>query len=535
MKRFSFVTYLALAFLCVAIFAGTSGAATLVVGSGETYATIQAAVDAAAEGDVIEVREGVYPEDVSISTNNLTLTSVDGPGLAVIEGMNVESGVITITGDYGVTIDGFTILAGAGNTYGIYHNGGSPVNPVTITNNTMEGFSSYGFYGSWSYMTGTTFTFTGNTMRECSTGIYVYGFDGCTIRINDNTAIDCTAGMDLEEFDEGMGTDAQVMGNTITLDESLSGSEGLALCCMEDTTTISGNVVTGPYKYGMYVDYVGCCGKEPAVVFVEGNRVTGTEYGLYLYDAAAYMPAELSVRDNILTGNSFGIYIDEFSYASDPETSVQFTNNNLADNSLYGFYNETSDLADAKGNWWGDASGPFDDKTLPGTPDYNNPAGTGSRVSEYVDYDPWLTEAPKPAAPVLLSPADGAADVSVTVALETEPFVTGLPVTHKATVWQAATASDFSSGVVIDEESTTSLTSYAVPDGTLDYGTTYYWRARFRDSDDTLTEWSATWSFTTEAEPGPTPSGGGGGGCSTPGFIPSALLLALPVLLLKRR
>ena len=140
---------------------------------------------------------------------------------------------------------------------------------------------------------------------------------------------------------------------------------------------------------------------------------------------------------------------------------------------------------------------------------------------------------------VLLSPADGAADVSVTVALETEPFVTGLPVTHKATVWQAATASDFSSGVVIDEESTTSLTSYAVPDGTLDYGTTYYWRARFRDSDDTLTEWSATWSFTTEAEPGPgpepTPSGGGSSGCSGLGFSPFALLLALPVMFLRRR
>ena len=535
MKRFYRKGLVLAAAAAVLALAGTSWAATLVVGPGETYTTIKSAVLAAAAGDVIEVREGTYDEDVVISTNNLTLTSVDGPGLAVVRGINAESGVFTIDSDLGVSIDGFTILPGAGNSDGIHHKGGSPTTPVTITNNTMEGFSDHGFYaGSWSYLTGTTFTFTGNTMRECYTGIYVYGFDGSTIRINNNTVIDCEYGMDLEEFDEGMGTDAQVMGNTITLDESLSGSEGLALCCMEDTTTISGNVVTGPYKYGMYVDYVGCCGKEPAVVFVEGNRVTGADYGLYFYDAA-YLPAELSVRDNIVTGNDYGIYIDEFTEASDPESSVQFTNNNLADNSLYGFYNETSDLADAKGNWWGDASGPFDDKTLPGTPDYNNPAGTGSRVSEYVDYDPWLTEAPKPAAPVLLSPADGAADVSVTVALETEPFVTGLPVTHKATVWQAATASDFSSGVVIDEESTTSLTSYAVPDGTLDYGTTYYWRARFRDSDDTLTEWSATWSFTTEAEPGPTPSGGGGGGCSTPGFIPSALLLALPVLLLKRR
>ena len=104
--------------------------------------------------------------------------------------------------------------------------------------------------------------------------------------------------------------------------------------------------------------------------------------------------------------------------------------------------------------------------------------------------------------------------------------------THKATACQVGTVSDFSSGLVIDGESTSDLTSYTVPDGTLDYGTTYYWRARFRDSDDTLTEWSATWSFTTEAEPGPTPSGGGGGGCSALGFAPSMLLLALPLTLL---
>jgi len=223
MKRFSFATYLALGVLCVAISAGASGAATLVVGPGETYATIQSAVDAAAEGDVIEVREGVYPEDISISTNNLTLTSVDGPGLAVIEGMSPGAAVIKIAPELGVTIDGFTLLEGAGNNYGIYHNGGSPTTPVTITNNTMEGFNSNGFYAQWGYMTGTTFTFTGNTMRECGTGIYVYGFNGSTIRINNNTAIDCSTGMDLEEFDEGMGTDAQVVGNVITLDESLSG------------------------------------------------------------------------------------------------------------------------------------------------------------------------------------------------------------------------------------------------------------------------------------------------------------------------
>jgi parallel beta-helix repeat protein len=40
-------------------------------------------------------------------------------------------------------------------------------------------------------------------------------------------------------------------------------------------------------------------------------------------------------------------------------------------------------IADARYNWWGDASGPYH-PTL-------NPSGLGDTVSDYVDFDPWLT------------------------------------------------------------------------------------------------------------------------------------------------
>jgi len=49
----------------------------------------------------------------------------------------------------------------------------------------------------------------------------------------------------------------------------------------------------------------------------------------------------------------------------------------------YGVYNENeNEVLDATNNWWDDASGPSHAM---------NPSGTGNAVSDYVNYNPWLT------------------------------------------------------------------------------------------------------------------------------------------------
>jgi hypothetical protein len=68
--------------------------------------------------------------------------------------------------------------------------------------------------------------------------------------------------------------------------------------------------------------------------------------------------------------------------------------------------------------------------------------------------------------------------------------------THYQTEWQISTDSGFST-LTLQITSTTELISLSVPQFVLAQGTTYYWRVRFYDSNNNVSDWSNTFSFTT--------------------------------------
>jgi hypothetical protein len=93
------------------------------------------------------------------------------------------------------------------------------------------------------------------------------------------------------------------------------------------------------------------------------------------------------VVGNNIIGNEQGIQINgELNpnlYGQDPPGSGNFAHfNNIAGNGT-GFvsYDDTA-IFDAKNNWWGSPTGPYDA--------LGNPGGKGNAVSKYVDYKPWL-------------------------------------------------------------------------------------------------------------------------------------------------
>ena len=86
--------------LVISCFATLAGAATWLVdqgGSGD-FLTIQEAINAASDGDLILVRPGTYVEEIDYTAKMLRIESTDGPGSTTIDGGN-QAAVTVASGE----------------------------------------------------------------------------------------------------------------------------------------------------------------------------------------------------------------------------------------------------------------------------------------------------------------------------------------------------------------------------------------------------------------------------------------------------
>ena len=144
----------------------------LLVGGGSQYTTIQAAVNAAQDGDTIMVAAGTYTENVNLAGKALTIEGLggqNGVGGAVLDGSFTETGALA--GNQ--TIEGFTINATG--QYGIFL---SPTlsgpETVTLNNDSVSGASQTGFLviggGTDLSVVTTGSSFSGNGFAKTSGG-----------------------------------------------------------------------------------------------------------------------------------------------------------------------------------------------------------------------------------------------------------------------------------------------------------------------------------------------------------------------------
>jgi len=202
-KGLALVTLFALAIMALNLVAllaptvanATTSATTRNVGPGQTYTTIQAAVNDAGEGDTIHIFASTYPENVTItSKTNLT---IEGVGDTTI--VQPASGIgFTIASSNGLTIKSLKIHTTGTSAHGIWV-GGTASTGLTVQDNTIivDGYSS-GVYGGDS--------------SAVHSGWLIGGVGhGNTITMNPGTGV-TGDGMDLYDV-----SDSEVSYNTITL------------------------------------------------------------------------------------------------------------------------------------------------------------------------------------------------------------------------------------------------------------------------------------------------------------------------------
>lgn len=247
--------------------AATAAADTLKVP--QQYATIQEAVDAAAEGDTIVVARGTYQENVTVNTANLRLIGKK----AVWDGhVGSSSGTcLTLNAD-GIYVQGFAFRNGSDHIAG--SSNGLTVKKCTFTMADDEGVD----------VSGDGVTVFGCRFAGCDTAVYISG-NGALVAKNlvrqmDNDGI------------EVYGDDARIERNTIQVVEDGEGiyvsGDGAAILrnrvdnCDDGAIEVYGNaaVIQSNRLLGM-VDGEGVYVSGDDAL-VERNATTATEGGVYV-------------------------------------------------------------------------------------------------------------------------------------------------------------------------------------------------------------------------------------------------------------
>jgi hypothetical protein len=252
-SSFSLHKIVAVAVLVLATLPVAASATTILVPADQP--TIQAAIDAASNGDTILVSGGTYIENIDFKGKAVNLKSVNGPATTIIDGGAKDTVVKFSTQETpSSTIDGFTIRNGAVNPSSTFSGSGILVgsSSPTITNNIIT--NNLGCQGSGIDVQFGSPLIQGNTITNNSQGGCSGGTGGGGILV-------------------GGASQPQILNNTISHNSTGVDGGGISLFAA-GTPTIRGN-------------------------FITANTASGAGGGIAMGN-----DSDALVQDNVLTGNT---------------------------------------------------------------------------------------------------------------------------------------------------------------------------------------------------------------------------------------
>ncbi len=268
-------------------------------------------------------------------------------------------------------------------------NSGNPISGV-ISDNIC---ANSGFEGIVlkDYSDGVTIednTVTGSNLDQDGAGIFFYGKSSTPSNCDNHIIRNNTVTGNIRGIVAYYAQYCTIQGNTITTDSGAFalGQGGIKLDGANNML-VQNNILSSLAGIGIKVQNT-WNDVESFDNTIMGNTITGAQF--------AGIPIWSGAHDNTFTNNTItgtteltfwagksyeetqadGVFIDD-----DAGTGNVFHYNSIYGNAGDGMENQTMTAVDAICNWWGAADGP-------------GPVGPGSgdSVSDYVDYDPWLSK-----------------------------------------------------------------------------------------------------------------------------------------------
>ncbi len=290
--------------VCILILCWALGAQGAIVNVPGDQPTIQAGIDAAADGDTVLVAAGVYTENIRFNGKEAMLKSADGSAATIIEPLDPAVSIVSfIDGEgRGAVIEGFG-LTGTVNAPAITCDNSSPTIKSCEIMNCRAQFSAGAIrstYGSPWVMENTIHT---NSLEEYAVQIIAPGVDSVVIK--DNVAHNNVGGAVVVSnstvpvfvtanviFDNdggiavvGGGTGGQILRNVVYGNRLMPGIDVVGM----DSIEVSNNTTYGN-ETGIAVDW------SSGTAF-GGYNVIANNVGVGLYDAAHRL------TNNLVWGN----------------------------------------------------------------------------------------------------------------------------------------------------------------------------------------------------------------------------------------